>query len=490
MRKTFYSLLFIFISQLSLGSGHFIYEIRVDGVYSGAYGEMTKIEGADPETFEFIDGSPSNWGLVVTYAKDKKRVYYYDRVIEGADPESFEKLEKWYVKDKNHVYNAHKNHKIYEKYDASTFVILGNWFVKDKGGVYYEHNISAEAIKIEKSDSDSFEILWGSDYLKDKNRVYYYQKRESGKLTIKVLEDVDPDTFVVEIPSSPYSRDAKNVYWNGERLIDADANTFKLMMRTLYGTDGKNVYYQSTKLLDVDAGKFKLENTSVGLSDQYVYYYGVKLEGIHPDNFVFGSDYVKNDSVVYYLREADTGTFEVTSVCVIGAKGKNYRCIEDKIKDETPILFGIYESGVYFRNYENEEVFDADPMTFQILNEYYGKDKNAVYFTTRKVEGADVHAFELVTNNVGRDKLAVYYGKDKIAGADPKTYVSLNRRYGKDNKNAFYDDKVIRSVELSSFEVINDLYAKDKNHVFFNNQIIKNSDLESFQALEYPFCKE
>ena len=200
MRKILCLLLFVFVFQFSFGSGHFRYVIKEDGVYGGAYGQLTKIEGADPETFEFIDGSPSAWGLVVTYAKDKNRVYHYNRVIEGADPASFEKLEKWYVKDKNHVYNAHNSHQIYENYDASTFVILGNWFVKDKGGVYYEHNISAEAIKIENADPDSFEILWGTNYLKDKNQVYYYQERGYGELTIKVLEDVDPSTFVVDKP--------------------------------------------------------------------------------------------------------------------------------------------------------------------------------------------------------------------------------------------------------------------------------------------------
>ena len=498
MRRIFWFLFFVFIFQQGFGSGHFRYEIRADGVYGGTYG-LTKIEGADPKTFEFIDGTQSPWGLVVTYAKDKNRVYYYDIVIEGADPESFEKLEKWYVKDKNHVYNARNGHQIYENYDAPTFVILGNWFVKDKDGVYYQHNLSAEAIKIENADPGSFEILWGTDYLKDKNQVYYYQAKGYGEdLAIKVFEDVDPGMFVVDIPSSPYSRDAENVYWNGEKLIDANADTFKRIMKTSYATDGKNVYYQSTKLLDADAGKFRLENTDVGITDRYVYYHGIKLEGIHPDNFVLGSKYypgyIKNDSVVYYrgtrVQEADAATFEVTGDLGREAKDKNYGYVEGKIDEKALIIYGIYESGVYYSNSGSMKADDADPKTFQILNEYYGKDKNAVYFTYSKVKNADVRTFEVINDFVGRDRRAVYHGKDKIAGADPKTYVSLNLRYGKDNKNVFYDDKVIRNIDLSSFEVINNFYAKDKNHVFFNNQIIKNSDPESIQVVEYPFCKD
>lgn len=499
MRKICYFLVFLFFFQLSFGSRHFRYVIKEDGVYGGSYGQLTKIEGADPETFEFIDGQESPWGLVVTYAKDKNRVYYYTNVVEGADPESFGVLEEWYVKDKNHVYNARSNHEIFQNYDASTFEVLGNWFVKDKNGAYYEHNLSKEAIKIAGADAPSFEILWGTNYLKDKNHVYYYQEKDYGELIVKIFEEVDPATFVVDVASSPYSRDAKNIYWNGERLTDADPNTFKLIMKTPYGTDGKNVYYQATKLLDAEAGQFKLENKDVGVTDRYVYYYGTKLEGIHPDNFTFCNKYyphyIKNNSMVYYhnirVEGADAATFEEKGGWGREGEDKNHRYIGAEIDEEEPILFGVYESGVYFRNRKYEELYDADPKMFKILSKYYGKDKKAVYCGSGyKMENVDVKTFEIITESVGRDRTSVYCGRAKIVGADPKTYVPLNSRYGRDNKNIFYDERMIKNVDISSFEVLSNLYAKDKDHLFFQGSVIKNSDPESFQKIDNMFCKD
>lgn len=450
MRRSCYFLFFLCFFQFGFGSGHFVYIIKDDGVYGKVYNRLTKIEEADPETFEFIDASPSPYGPVVTYAKDKNRVYYYTTVVKDADPESFIVLEEWYVKDKNHVYNARNNHEIYKDYDATTFYVLGNCFVKDKDGVYYEHNFSKEVTKIENTDPDSFEILWGTHYMKDRNQVYFYQEKDYGEIIIKILEDADPNTFVIKDSTSPYTKDFRNVYWNAEKIADAQANTFKLIMRTAYGTDGKNVYYESKKLEDADPYTFTLLNRHIATTDKYVYFHGVRLSGLYSDNFTLGNKYypyyIKNDSIVCYrstrIKEADAATFKVTDGWGEEAEDKNHRYIKAAINKSEPILFGIYESGVYYRNIEVEKLPNADPNTFKILNKYYGKDKRTVYCLSYKVEGAEVATFELISELVGRDAVAVYHGKTKITGAAPNTYRPLNDRYGRDDKIAFLTTKL------------------------------------------------
>ena len=497
MKRKYCFLVLLFFCQLSFGSGHFIYVIEKNGVYGGAYGQMKKIKGADPKTFEFVDPHDTPWGLLVTYAKDKARVYHYNTPIAGADPKTFEVLSRKYVKDINHVYNVESWHSIEKDYDAPTFEVLGNSFFRDKNAVYYEHNLSPQAIRLEGVDAASFEILWGTYYMKDKNRVYYYREQEPGGLVTKVLEDSDPDSFVVEVASSPYSRDANNVYYDGERLVDVDPNAFKRIMSTKYGTDGKNVYYQSTKLPDADAGKFRLENKNVGMTDRYIYYWGTKLEGIHPDNFTFCNKrypyYIKNDSVVYFqnmrIENADAATFEDDGYGD-DAKDKNNSYIRGKISEKGPILFGVYESGVYFRNSSHQKLPNADPSTFKILSPYYGKDKKAVYCCDKEIENADVATFQLISELVGKDKTAVYHGKERIVGADVQTYRQLNKRYGKDSKNIFFDAKVMKGADWSSFETIDYIYAKDKNRVYFKEEIIESADPKTFQEVGYLFYKD
>lgn len=495
MKKNIIILLLLFISQFSFAIiGHFVFEYTIleDGVYGGTL-DLKKIEVADPLTFEFIDARESSWGLVVTYAKDKNRVYHYTNVVAGADPKSFEKLDKWYAKDKKHVYNARKEHKIYKNYDAKSFEILGNWFVKDKNGVYYEHNLSKEAIKIKNIDPASFKILWGTYYLKDKKKVYYYEEKD-GELTVKVLKDANPDSFVIEDVTSPYARDSQNVYWNREKLVDADGSTFKLIMRTSYGTDGKNVYYQSTKLEDADPNKFKVKHRNIAITDKYVYFNGTKLEGLRSDNYTCINGYIKNDSIVYYrntrIKDADATTFKVTETWAEKAEDKNNRYVGAEIDKKKPILFGVHESGVYFRNEGSQPLSRADPATFKILNKYYGKDKKTVYWFNHKVENADAATFNAISESLGEDKTGVYYGKDRVVGANPKTYILLGGEYGKDDKNAFHIGKVVKNVDLSSFEVIYYDYAGDKNNIFFQDSIIENADYKSFKKVDYLFSKD
>ena len=121
-----------------------------------------KIEGADAKTFEVFEDDE--------YAKDKKNIYYGDKVLNEADPKSFKSLSKissGLGKDKNNLY-----------------------FFKDK-----VNNIDIKTLEIM---ADEFLI-----YLKDKNGVYillptsggFPDDLDNGIISPKILKNVDKQTF-------------------------------------------------------------------------------------------------------------------------------------------------------------------------------------------------------------------------------------------------------------------------------------------------------
>lgn len=58
--------------------------------------------------------------------------------------------------------------------------------------------------------------------------------------------------------------------------------------------------------------------------------------------------------------------------------------------------------------YEYDEVIDADPKTFECIDYYYAKDKNNIYYWTKKIEGVDFATFEILDWPRAKDKNYIY----------------------------------------------------------------------------------
>ena len=110
------------------------YEVREDGVYY----KSELIEGADPETFEYV-GFEDVTGARFMYARDKSNVYYHKFLIEDADSDTFEVLGCWYAKDTRHIYFEDN---IIEVADVNSFEVIENSYAyaKDDTSVYYGGN--------------------------------------------------------------------------------------------------------------------------------------------------------------------------------------------------------------------------------------------------------------------------------------------------------------------------------------------------------------
>ena len=124
----------------------------------------------------------------------------------------------------------------------------------------------------------------------------------------------------------------------------------------------------------------------------------------------------------------------------------------------------------------------ADVKSFEVLNPFFGRDKNGIYFYANRVENPDldVSSFytktDSLTSHTGFDKAHVYFlethnrSNEKVkaktvADADPETYVDISFDWAKDRSNHFYKGEKI-DIAYDSFKILNDYFVRDSSQVF------------------------
>lgn len=353
------------------------YAADKDRIYSGS----SPIPNADLATFQVVD---SDSGL----SKDKEFVYSHDRVVEGADPDTFNVIKGTpYAQDKNGVYfgstflgqgDIAVLGKLYIRIgnriflgdvevtsapDAQTFKGLSEFYAIDSQNVYFQ------GYTIPGADPNTFEFIkFDGDarlpppYAKDKNGVY----REG-----QLVEGVDLET--VEFISYYYFKDVSNVYWLTEKIEGADPGTFRVVgdWSSAYAIDKNGIWARSTLIMVTYPDQFKDIGNGYGTDGKFVYYFESIMLMADPKTFKFLDGYYSRDEKnVYYGGH------------LLSSDAPNFRLLlSDYAKDSASVYIG------------ESRVEGADPGTFRVLRDYYAKDKNHVFHLNRIIEGADIESF-------------------------------------------------------------------------------------------------
>ncbi|OHX65414.1 hypothetical protein NH26_03145 [Flammeovirga pacifica] len=155
--------------------------------------------------------------------------------------------------------------------------------------------------------------------------------------------------------------------------------------------------------------------------------------------------------------------------------------------------------------------FKADIESFEVLAEYYAKDKNHSYYKSENIDHEVDHASFRADYLFCYDKNNVYvplkYVSDNyldeaekghflkpIKGANPTTFEDMDDGWSKDDKYIFYRYNPTE-LDRNSFEIINKAFVKDKDKVFaleFDKMIPTNIDVLSVKKLNerYVFDSE
>ena len=84
-----------------------------------------------------------------------------------------------------------------------------------------------------------------------------------------------------------------------------------------------------------------------------------------------------------------------------------------------------------------------------------------------KIDHHDFESFEILDNkNYARDKKSVFYIGRKIKNADPQSFEVLNNGYSKDYNNVFLDAETIVFADSDSFKLLEFPYSKDRKNIF------------------------
>lgn len=279
---------------------------------------------------------------------------------------------------------------------------------------------------------------------------------------------------------------------------------------------------QEYKVENADINTFQTINDNWAKDKNRVYSGWETVEGAGPANFHLLNNGFWTDNINVYLYDkgyvvqgADPATFEVIKGDYDYFGSGNFYFAKDKNK----ILF------IDSKTVTNPEIQSIDRESFEIIDMYYSKDKNSVYYKNTLVAFADHRSFKIIKGNVkdfGVDENYVYCDGKKLENSDSKTFevldsynakdknnvyesfvfgcsivnndassfTILDRNYQKDSKGIYIFGRKIEHADPASFEFVDDIIGKDKNYVYYLDHIIVGANPASFQYLNYGYSKD
>ena len=334
-----------------------------------------------------------------------------------------------YIKTNNEVYYKYAEGKDFqfkvENVDLGTFKVLNDKYAKDVKNVYFSGNKSFEDV-----DAGTFEVL-PADYSKDENNVY---SPENG--WIQRVNGANPKT--IKVLNQFYLKDDKNVFFNDEKILGADANSFIA--------------------LDKENGYAKDKNS--------VYYFGQKVEGANPKTFEVISDgeYSKDDKNVYASGEV-----------IKGADPETFREFPET-------SYSRDKNNLYYYFGEDKFLGKIDENKFEFLDDFIIRNGNEIYFYGNKLKLKDAKKFKLIKNTgIMTTSKIIVYGKN-----DENVYVVTP-------DDAPGNIRIIENADKDTFEVMeNNRYSKDKNNIYYlgNYGIVKLEDVDKVSFViseQFPF---
>jgi len=289
--------------------------------------------------------------------------------------------------------------------------------------------------------------------------------------------------LVANLGMAEYIKKDNAVYYKDEiwqsdekKVNDADFKTF-VELNKIYGKDNKNVFYGDEKLENADFKTFQAVGENTGRDKDNFYWYNQKVK-INPKDFKF---YKNKDKIVYFRNNGKIydleGLDELNGI---------------KDVDTFEVLDDEYSKDKHNIYYDGITLSDVDMDTFQIIMpNYYAKDKNSVYSRHKKIKGANPKTIKVLNIVYIKDDKTVFSDfsfSNTLKNADVKSFEVLGQYYGKDKNNVYLMGEKIKKADVKTFQVISEEsfkhYSKDKNNVYLETYIIEGADPKTFEIIK------
>jgi hypothetical protein len=254
--------------------------------------------------------------------------------------------------------------------------------------------------------------------------IYYEGAVNTSGVFIERMLTTNAATFFISTIDADFGRDDNNVYYDGQIIEGAEANSFKVLGPGYesggYAKDNLHVYFEKSSTSGTVA----------------------PITGADPTTFIgIGFAYAKDKYAVYesglVVSGADPNTFSVIGLAnatsapdALWAKDRTHVFVNGEtitnpppdpssvriILDQSGNVTGYVADKTYlFDAYDGSLIMGADPRMFTVLNDWYAKDSTHVYsyecnviagkYVTigTPIEGADAAHFILVDDNESFD---------------------------------------------------------------------------------------
>lgn len=133
----------------------------------------------------------------------------------------------------------------------------------------------------------------------------------------------------------------------------------------------------------------------------------------------------------------------------------------------------------------------ADPKTFEILDDDYGRDHRHAFFQGKLIDGADGKSFRCLNEWYAADDRYVYLSGEIVGNADPKTFEVHTYYFAEDKNDFFWRGKALNVRDKKTFKLLGSddswmtEWAKDKyNGYYLHGDSIIGIDYETFHPIE------
>lgn len=128
---------------------------------------------------------------------------------------------------------------------------------------------------------------------------------------------------------------------------------------------------------------------------------------------------------------------------------------------------------------DTSAVRGADPMTFQVIDSIYAKDRRSVYYRGKLLPGADPESFSVVSESaggaIGADRNVVFCAAERLEGSHPASFALLSDGYAKDANRVYYFCNGVPDADPATFGRVG-RYWQDRAHVYHLGKRVEGLD--------------
>jgi hypothetical protein len=196
------------------------------------------------------------------------------------------------------------------------------------------------------------------------------------------------------------------------------------------------------------------------------------------------------DTIKFYdtvLDEVDAPSFEILD---------EYFC-----KDKNQVFYHttFRRSQDYFltKGHNIQKLNGIDAATFVSLDYGYGKDSLSAWHKATPFEVSDIQSLSVIDFQFTKDKNHVYVQCKKVPNILGQSFERINTYYAKDALRYYYilsdgEKYTLKNIvcDYNSYIILDFTYSKDKEHAFYNGEKIQNATSENFQIINAPYSKD